>query len=182
MLRSPLCGYRYSMSTSLNDSSTRNDSTGAAGVGSWLVWGAMSGFVAGVAFIALTAWFTTSMGNPQLTPFRVVATLAQGPPPPEATIWIGMVIHSILSALFGLLFAVAMAGLRTGPGGRLVWAGIIYGGIVYLVDFQVLARYVTQFSAFQDVNQPFELTVHLVFGAALAALLLAWPMRARARR
>jgi hypothetical protein len=152
--------------------------TDAGGVGPWLGWGLLSGFLAGIVFIALTSWFATSMGNPQLAPFKVIATLAQGPPPMQATIWIGMAIHSVLSALFGLVFAAGVAPMR-GSSGWLLWAGLIYGGLVYAIDFQVLSRFVPQFSAFlQATNQPFELTVHLVFGAVLAALLAAWAARA----
>jgi hypothetical protein len=162
---------------------TRSSQTGAArgsasgrGMGPWLVWGLVAGFLAGVVFIALTAWFTASMGNPSLTPFRVIATIVQGPPPPEATIWVGMVIHSVLSALFGLVFAAGIATVR----GRLstaalLWGGLLYGALIYLVDFQLLARVVEQFFAFRGINQPFELTVHLVFGAVLAAFLAVGP-------
>ncbi len=150
-------------------------------IGAWLGWGLISGFLAGVAFIALTSWFATSTGKPQLRPFEVIATLAQGPPPPQTAIWIGMVIHSLLAALFGLLFAAVVAPARKQrSGGWLLWPGLLYGGIIYAVNFQVLARHVPQFSAFQALNQPFELTVHLVFGAVLAALLVALPARARA--
>ncbi|WP_219419518.1 hypothetical protein [Pseudonocardia nigra] len=155
--------------------STTAARTGAAPAARWLGWGLVSGFLAGVVFMALNSWFAGSMGNPALAPFKVVATLAQGPPPPQATVWVGMAIHSVLSALLGLVFAalVAPALMRNRSAGWLVWAGLIYGGLVYVVDFQILSRFVGQFSAFlAATNQPLELAVHLVFGAVLAALLL----------
>lgn len=147
----------------------------------WLGWGLLSGFLAGVVFIALNSWFATTTGKPALAPFKAIATLAQGPPPPQATIWIGMAIHSILSALFGLVFAALVASMmRSRPAGWLPWAGLLYGGLLYVVDFQVLSRFVPQFSALlKGTNQPLELAVHLVFGAVLAALLASWPSRAR---
>ncbi|MDR7302135.1 hypothetical protein [Haloactinomyces albus] len=73
--------------------------------------GFASGVLAGVAFAALNSWFATTTGKPALAPFRVIATLAQGPPPSQATVWIGMVIHSLLSALLGLVFGVLLAAL-----------------------------------------------------------------------
>jgi hypothetical protein len=156
--------------------------TATTRMGPWLGWSLLSGFLAGTVFITLTSWFTTTMGKPPLMPFKVIATLAQGPPPPQATIWIGMLIHSVLAALFGLIFAAGIAPLRGRASGLILWAGLIYGGLLYLIDFQVLARVVPQFSAFlKATNQPFELTVHLVFGAVLAALLLTWPTPTRAR-
>ncbi len=135
--------------------------------------GLVAGFLAGAVFIALNSWFATTMGKPALAPFKTVATLAQGPPPPHAAIWIGMVIHSLLAAVFGLVFAVLVVPMmRNRSAGWLLWAGLLYGGIIYIVDFQVLSRLVPQFSAFLQVtNQPLELAVHLVFGAVLAALL-----------
>jgi vacuolar-type H+-ATPase subunit I/STV1 len=167
----------------MSDQTAVGARTDAGGVGPWLGWGLLAGFLAGVVFIALTSWFATSMGNPQLAPFKVIATLAQGPPPMQATVWIGMAIHSVLSALFGLVFAAAVAPRRGSSGGSIIWAGLIFGGLIYIIDFQVLSRFVPQFSAFlQATNQPFEVTVHLVFGAVLAALLAAWPTRAPAAR
>jgi hypothetical protein len=60
--------------------------------------------------------------------------------------------------------------------GWLAWAGLLYGAVVYLIDFQVLARVVPRFSAFLATGQPFEVAAQLVFGAVLAALpLLAKP-------
>lgn len=160
---------------------TKPRHTAPGGTGSWLGQGLLAGFLAGVAFMALNAWFASAAGRPVVAPFRTVATLVQGPPPSQATVWIGMVIHSALAALLGVLFAVLLAGLRGRSRGLLVWAGLIYGAAVYFVDFQVLARIVPQFDAFRMTNQPFELAVHLVFGAVLAALLTAGfgPLRRR---
>lgn len=135
--------------------------------------GVLGGFLAGVAFIALTSWFAVSQGAPQLSPFRLIASIAQGPAAAiDATgaLWLGMVIHSLLAAIFGLIFALVTVSIRSA---RLVaLAGPIFGAIVYVVNFQVLARLIDQFSAFRGVNQPFEATVHLVYGSLVAVLLL----------
>jgi hypothetical protein len=146
---------------------------GRSGMSRWLGWGALSGFLAGGALSALHSWFAVSTGQDALAPFRTIATLVEGPPPALATAGIGMVVHAALSVLFGLLFAAALAPLRRRSAGWLTWAGLLFGGALYLVDFQVFARNVKYFSAFQDAtSQPFELATHLVFGAVLAALML----------
>lgn len=141
--------------------------------GQYLTMGVIGGFLAGVAFIALTSWFAVSRGNPQLSPFRLIASLAQGPAAAiDATgdLWLGMLIHSLLAAIFGLIFALVTVSIRSA---RLVaLAGPIFGAIVYVVNFQVLARLIDQFSAFRTVNQPFEASVHLVYGSLVAVLLL----------
>ena len=152
------------------------------GLSRWLGWGALSGFLAGAAFMALHSWFAVSIGQDALAPYRTVATLVEGPPPALATAGIGMVVHAVLSVLFGLLFAAALAPLRRRSAGWFAWAGLLFGGVVYVVDFQIFARNVGYFSAVLDnTNQPFELAAHLVFGAVLAALLLLAKPRATAR-
>jgi hypothetical protein len=153
--------------------------TRAARTSSWLGWGAFSGLLAGTAFLAINAWFAVSMGQAPGAPLRTIATVVEGPPPAEAVEGIGVVVHVVLSALFGVIFAALLLPLRRRSAGWLAWAGLLFGGAVYLVDFQFFARSVPWFSAFQATNQPLELAAHLVFGSVLAALLLlAKPRRA----
>jgi hypothetical protein len=54
---------------------------------------------------------------------------------------------------------------------------LAYGAVLYLVNFHVFAA--TVFTTFQAANKPFELTVHLLFGAMLAALPPATAARSR---
>ncbi|HET7327886.1 MAG TPA: hypothetical protein VFJ14_11455 [Nocardioidaceae bacterium] len=141
--------------------------------GQYLAMGVIGGFLAGVAFIALTSWFATTMGMARLAPFRLIASIIQGPEAAAsgtADIWLGMVVHSVLAAVFGLAFALVTVGIRSAI--LVALAGPLFGAIVYIVNFQVLARLFEQFSAFRGVNQPFEATVHLVYGALTALLLL----------
>lgn len=141
--------------------------------------GVLAGFLAGVAFAALNAWFAASNGMGALAPFRTIATIVQGPPPATATIWVGMLVHSVIAAILGVIFAGVLLPVRRRSAGWLAWAGLVYGAAVYIVDFQVLARIVPQFSAFQQVNQPFEAAAHIAFGALLATFaVLAKPRRA----
>ncbi len=147
--------------------------TGRPGATSgWLGWGVFSGLLAGIAFLALNSWFSVSMGQDTAAPLRTIATIAEGPPPAEAVQGVGVVVHVVLSALFGLIFATLLLPLRQRSAGWFAWSGLLFGGAVYLVDFQFLARTVPWFSAFQATNQPFELAAHMVFGSVLAALLL----------
>jgi hypothetical protein len=155
-------------STDPSPSATKRTGTTA----SWLGWGAFSGLLAGIAFLALNSWFAVSMGQDPAAPLRTIATIVEGPPPAEAVQGVGVVVHAVLSALFGLIFAALLLPLRRRSAGWLAWAGLLFGGAVYLVDFQFLARTVPWFSAFQATNQPLELAAHLVFGSVLAALLL----------
>jgi hypothetical protein len=133
--------------------------------------------------MALHSWFALSIGQDALAPYRTVATLVEGPPQAFETAGIGMVVHAVLSVLFGALFAAALAPLRRRSAGWFAWAGLVFGGVVYVVDFQIFARNVEYFSAVRETtNQPFELAAHLVFGAVLAALLLLAKPGATARK
>jgi hypothetical protein len=132
-----------------------------------MLTGLLGGFLAGVPFIALNSWYATTMGKPSLDPFRTVATLVQGPGAlPGTSVVAGMAIHSALSAVLGIIFAGLL--IRMNRSGLLLAGGLVFGGVVYVVDFQILARFVHQFHAFRMTNQPLELAVHLVFGAVLA--------------
>ncbi len=141
-----------------------------------LLFGLIGGFAAGVVFIAINAWFATTQGNPPLMPFMVIASLVQGPMAVmqgTASVVLGMAIHSVLSALLGLVFAALTVKIRDNA--QLALYGLIYGGLVYVVDFVILAQVVPQFKAFTMTNQPLELAVHLVFGAVLVLFLLRLP-------
>lgn len=129
--------------------------------------GAVGGFLAGAAFIALLAWFDSTVGKSPFQPFRVVASLVQGPASAKmgtASVALGMLIHSVLSAFFGVGLALLTAPVRRNR--SIAVAGVLYGALVYAVNFQVLARFIHQFKALlAGPNQPMVFTVHLVFGA-----------------
>ncbi|MFR9805245.1 hypothetical protein ACL02T_23610 [Pseudonocardia sp. RS010] len=154
---------------------------GSRGTARWVVVGALAGFLAGVGFAALHSWFAVSTGAGALAPFRRIATIVQGPPPDTDAIWVGMLVHSLIAAVLGVIFAGVLLPMRRRSAGWLAWAGLVFGAAVYLVDFQVLARTIPQFSAFQQVSQPFELAAHLVFGALLATFAVLAKPRAATR-
>lgn len=134
-----------------------------------LVTGAAGGFLAGVVFAALASWFAASMGSSPLAPFRVIATVVQGGAPAATNLWVGMALHAVLSAAFGILFVVLTA--MVGNNGTLMASGLLYGGVIYVFDFQILARFVGEFEP-PMTNQPFLLATHLVFGGVLALFVL----------
>lgn len=76
--------------------------------------------------------------------------------------------HLALSVGFGASFA-AVTAARRDPA-ILVVGGLVWGALLYLLNFHVLAP--LAFTTMKAANKPFELTVHLVFGALLAAALL----------
>jgi hypothetical protein len=132
-----------------------------------LVRGAGGGLVAGVLFAVATMWFVTSIDQPARMPLLMISTIVLGDDAMasgDADEGIGLAVHLVLSIIFGVVFALVAGRLRTN--GAVMLAGLLYGALLYLVNFQILAR--VAFTTFKMANQPFELLVHIVFGALLA--------------
>ncbi len=131
-----------------------------------LLRGAVGGIVAGVVFAGVTMWFTESTAGKADMPLRMISTIVKGDKAMAAgttSVGLGLVVHMVVSALFGALFALAVPRLRSN--GTIALAGTLYGGLLYVVNFLVLAPLV--FTVFEDANQPFELFGHIVFGTLL---------------
>ncbi|MQA85758.1 MAG: hypothetical protein GEV03_14335 [Streptosporangiales bacterium] len=132
-----------------------------------LVRGMVAGVVAGMVFAGVTMWFTTTMGDPADMPLHMISTIVLGAGAMEAgttSVGVGLAVHMVLSALFGLVFALAVPALRTN--GTVALVGTGYGALLYVVNFLILAP--IAFPVFQMANQPFELFAHVVFGTLLS--------------
>jgi uncharacterized membrane protein YagU involved in acid resistance len=132
-----------------------------------LLRGAIGGVVAGMVFAGVTMWFADSTGGKADMPLRMISTIvkgdaamAEGTSDPA----VGVVVHVLLSALFGMVFALAVPWFRTN--GTVAVAGTAYGLLLYVVNFLVLTP--LAFTTFRDANQPFEVFAHLVFGTLLS--------------
>jgi uncharacterized membrane protein YagU involved in acid resistance len=77
---------------------------------------------------------------------------------------VGVLVHLVLSALIGAVFALAVPRLQTN--GTVAVAGTAYGLLLYVVNFLVLTPLL--FTTFQAANQSFEVFAHLVFGTLLS--------------
>jgi hypothetical protein len=129
--------------------------------------GAVAGLLAGAAFIAVTMWFASSMGDPAQGPLKMISTIVLGQGALEsgtASAGVGLVVHAVLSVAFGIAFGLIAPLLRTNGTAALV--GAVYGALLYVVNFLVVAP--IAFPVFAMANQPFELVVHIVFGVLLA--------------
>lgn len=132
-----------------------------------LIRGAVGGVAAGVVFAVVTMWFVDSLGDPARMPLLMIAAMVQGEEAlmnETASPVVGALVHMVLSAMFGLAFAALTLRMRTNAAVAIV--GAVYGVLLYLVNFKVVSPLL--FPWFGDANQPFELTIHVVFGALLA--------------
>ena len=132
-----------------------------------LVRGAVGGVLAGIPFVLVTMWFTSSTGGPAEMPLRMMSTIVLGDgamADGSSSPVVGAIVHVVLSALFGVGLALVVPRLRTN--GTVAVVGAAYGVLLYLVNFHVLAP--TLFTTFEAANKPFELFAHVVFGSLLA--------------
>ncbi len=142
-----------------------------------IVRGVVGGEFAGAVFALVTVWFTTSQGGEAKMPLLMMSTVASGSDSMAtgtASVTIGVGVHLVLSALFGVIFALTAAKMRTN--GTLLLSAGVYGLLVYVVNFRLLSPLF--FPVFQDANQPFEVLVHLIYGQLLALLFLSRGVRA----
>jgi uncharacterized membrane protein YagU involved in acid resistance len=132
-----------------------------------LLRGTVGGVLAGVVFAGVTMWFAHSTGGKADMPLAMMATIVQGDAAMAAGTanpTVGVLVHLVLSALFGAVFALAVPRLRTN--GTVAVAGTAYGLLLYVVNFLVLTP--LWFTTFKAANQPFEVFAHLVFGTLLS--------------
>jgi uncharacterized membrane protein YagU involved in acid resistance len=132
-----------------------------------LLRGAVGGILAGMVFAGVTMWFADSTGGKATMPLHMISTIVKGDKAMAAgttSVGLGLLVHMVLSALFGMVFALVVPRLRTN--GTVALAGTLYGVVLHVVNFLVLAP--LTFTVFQDANQPFELFAHMVFGTLLS--------------
>lgn len=153
-------------------------SGGSDSLAARLVRGVVGGVGAGLLFIWATMWFVSEMpdGKSEM-PLRMISTIIEGDGAMMAgttSVGLGWAVHLVLSAAFGMAFALFTPLMKTN--GTVLLAGTMYGGLLYVINFLVLAPLV--FTTFEDANQPFELVVHIVFGTLMAiAFLSSGPRR-----
>ncbi len=132
-----------------------------------LLRGATGGVLAGLVFAGVTMWFAQSTGGKLDMPLRMISTIVKGDAAMAAgttSVALGALVHVVLSALFGMVFALAVPLFRTN--GTAALAGTLYGLLLYIVNFLVLSPLV--FTTFRGANQPFEVFAHVVFGTLLS--------------
>jgi uncharacterized membrane protein YagU involved in acid resistance len=144
--------------------------------GLMVVRGLVGGLFAGVVFAGLSIWFVVDAGLAgDLFP-NVIATIPQ---PDE---WlalgqtspvVGWLTHFGLSAAYGMAFALLAAELKSNTSRSAL--ALVYGIGIYVFNFLLLAPLF--YPVFTTLNQPFEATVHLVFGALLIPFLVTWRKR-----
>ncbi len=144
-------------------------------IGERITRGAIAGIVAGLVFLIATMGYVTTQGKPAVAPMIDISTIFHGqdqPVPSSDNVVIGLVTHLTLSIAFGVVFGL-LALLIPRRAVIVLSAGVVYGLLLYVVNFQIFGR--TLFPWFTDPNGPdqgFEVLIHAVFGLVLAPFLI----------
>jgi len=140
-------------------------------LGETVVRGGIGGLVAGAAFIGVTMWFVTSLDMPAESPLLGISTIVLGSGALEdgsANAALGLVVHTVLSVVYGVVFAILATRVRSD--GLVSLLGAVYGALLFVVNFLILAP--LSFTAFEGANKPFEFVVHVFYGSLLALAFL----------
>ncbi len=145
-----------------------------------LTRGVVAGLAGGLLFILVNMFAAQSAGKPPIAPFLAISTIfrfsdmpmlepAMGVP---VEIVLGIIVHLVLSAVFGVVFALIARYLRSSL--LLVGGALVYGLVLYIVNFQIIGRLLFPwFVNPMGPNQLLELIVHpLAYGLVLVPFLL----------
>lgn len=133
--------------------------------------GALAGVVAGVVFAAfeMAAAGAISGWSAIAQPLRMSGAIVLGPMALEPTypfvtaVMTGVVVHLVLSAVYGSVFAVAAAGLR--PRRTLITLATAYGLALGLLNFYVIAP--AAFPWFRETSPIVQFVAHTFFFGTL---------------
>jgi len=145
------------------------------------------GIIAGIIFAMMEVVGAAMMGNPPLMPIRMFASVLLGQSALEATpmgtaFIVGSLVHMALSGAFGVVYGLINA--RFSPEtqtrwGRQVGIGLVFGAMLWLVNFQIIAR--ALYPWFLTTPQFLQMMMHAMFFGLPLALMYAGAERRIAR-
>ncbi|MGH2356093.1 MAG: hypothetical protein ACRDI2_16205 [Chloroflexota bacterium] len=150
--------------------------------GWWLTQGITGGILAGIVFAAFEMGMAALLMGPAafFAPLRMISAIALGesaldPGYDLATAALtGIVVHLVLSAIFGAIFGLLVAGApaMVNSSGGLVGAASIYGLLLWLVNFYLIAL-AAGWTWFPEMTNPIvQFVAHTFFYGSVLGLYL----------
>lgn len=159
-----------------------------SGVGKWITAGIVAGLLAGIVFIVFELIQASILTPSVYGPLRLISAIVLGkgalPPPPVASLGtvipVGLVVHFILSALWGVIFGAAagLIGALRGSRTVLIVAASVFGLALWIVNFYVIAPFA--FPWFAMTNPVVQFFAHTFFYGTALGLILAGRVRKEA--
>lgn len=148
--------------------------------------GVRFGLIAGLIFGLMEIVGAIVMGDPALMPLRMFSSVVLGQEAMMETglgtaVVVGLIAHFAISALYGLIYGLVNARFTAGRErtryGSQAWIGLLFGLGVWLVNFQIIARFL--YPWFLGTPQVLQAVMHAVFfGLPLAVMYAAGERRA----
>jgi hypothetical protein len=168
------------MATRTPTSTTRTDTTRTNEASRQTILGqsVVGGLIAGAILAAAMMIYTAAAGMGAGAPWQLFASVLLGAPALQALTFgvflVGFIVHFVLSALFGLIWGFAAAGvpksIRDGLGSHGAAAGI-FGLVLWVVNVQLIAR--GFYPWFLEMNQLVFALAHVLFFGLPLGLYLA---------
>lgn len=138
------------------------------------IWvaGLVAGLIAGIVMAVAATMAMPLRGQSMLSPVKLMAGTIQGEAALEGTIvtvLLGLMLHMMMSAVLGVIFALLLAGLGWHGLGLLIVAGIVYALIVFAINWFGTVPIVDKVMAARMSPVIFGLT-HIIYGGVLGLL------------
>lgn len=142
--------------------------------------GILFGLITGALFAIMTVTSAAMTGDSLFSPFRMFASIVLGQValesleslPAGAIFCVGSIVHFVLSAAFGLVYGAVNARFSAETQthwGRQAGLGLLFGVVLWLVNFQIIARIF--YPWFLMTPQFLQMSLHaLFFGLPLALM------------
>ena len=136
------------------------------------------GVIAGILFAIASMIVAAAGGQPAAEPLRNAASVVLGSDAlvsmSGGTLLTGIVVHVVLSAIFGAVYGLFDGALSRDLRSSYGWQaglGLVFGVALWLVNFQIIARVV--YPWFIDQNQLVAAAMHAVFFGLPLGLMIA---------
>jgi hypothetical protein len=139
------------------------------------------GIVAGIVFAVVQMLAAGAFGEVGLMPLRLFASVVLGERAVTTTevgmtVFLGILVHFVLSAAFGAVYGLIEERMREGYRRNLATQaafGMVFGVVLWLVNYQIIARIL--YPWFLMTPQGIQMMIHaLAFGLPLGLLFGAW--------
>ncbi|RJP74660.1 MAG: hypothetical protein C4524_12635 [Candidatus Zixiibacteriota bacterium] len=145
--------------------------------------GAWYGLLAGIIFMIMEMVGAAIMGMPVFMPLRMFASVLLGQTALTGmslgtAVFLGLIIHLLLSAVFGFIYGLINIGLppahRASMGSQAV-IGFGYGLLLWFINFQIIARMI--YPWFLETPQFMQAMMHALFYGLPLGLMFAGTMQ-----
>ena len=112
-----------------------------------LLHGVVGGVLAGVVFMLAEMLISAAMGGPVFGPLRMIGSIVLGAQALAATFplataaLVGLIVHLVLSAIYGVIFVYLVAYTRQmdASTGMLLLYGALFGFALWVINFLIVA-------------------------------------------